>query len=148
MTSSRASIPQVKSSPRDQIEQRGTRVRRSIAAFLTLAAVVVTGCGEALVEDEVVHTFSDGSVDTVASATDSELRSAAVAMEIIYTKNGTYGDGDLLAEMESLGNGRRYPIIELRTIEASNDAFCVEGGKDGYVKHVRSGELTPQDGGC
>lgn len=116
---------------------------------MALAAVaVLAGCGGGSVADEVVHTYDDGSVATVASATDSELRSAAIAMEMIYVQTRTYSDGDVVAEMESMGDGRLYPTIEVRTVEATQDSFCVEGGKDDYVRHVRSGELTPQDGGC
>lgn len=121
---------------------------RITATILAGAAAIAAACGGASVEDEVVHTFSDGSVDTVGSATASELRAAAVAMEMIYTRAGSYGGADLLAEMEAMGDGRRYPEIELRTVEASDDSFCVEGGRDGYVQHVRRGEPAPQDGSC
>lgn len=123
-------------------------MRRITAAALILTATVAAGCDGGSVEDKVIHTYDDGSVATVASATASELRTAAIAMETIYTKTGSYGGGDLLTELESLGNGRLYPSIELRTIEATGESFCVEGGRDDYVQHVRRGELTPQDGGC
>lgn len=123
-------------------------LRITATGIALTVAFVSAGCGSGSVANEVVHTYSDGSVATVASATDSELRSAAIAMETIYTVTGSYGGGDLLDEMESVGDGRLYPSIELRLVEATASSFCVEGGKDGYVKHVRRGELTPQDGGC
>ena len=130
------------------IQNGETLVRRITAAALILTATVTAGCGSESVADEVIHTYDDGSVATVASATDSELRSAAIAMEMIYTRTGSYAGGDLINELESLGDGRLYPSIQLRTVEATDDSFCVEGGKDDYVQHVVRDELTPQDGGC
>jgi hypothetical protein len=123
-------------------------MRRITPALLALAGAVAAGCGGGAAADEVIHTYDDGSTATVASATDSELRSAGIAMETIYTKTGTYNGGDLLVELESLGDGRLYPQIDLRVAEADTDTFCVEGGKDDYVKHVRRGEFAPREGGC
>lgn len=123
-------------------------MRRITAAALVLTVAVTAGCGGGSVADEVIHTYEDGSVATVASATDSELRSAAIAMETIYTKTGSYAGADLLDELESLGDGRLYPSIELRTVEATGESFCVEGGKDDYVHHVVPDEMDPQEGGC
>jgi hypothetical protein len=118
---------------------------RIIVTCLMLATM---GCGGGSVADEIVHTYSDGSVATIASATDSELRNAAIAMETIHTRTGSYGGGPLIAELESVGEGRLYPSIELRTVDADDATFCVEGGKDGYVKHVRRGGPSPQAGRC
>lgn len=117
-------------------------------AVLALAGAVAAGCGGGAAANEVIHTYDDGSTATVASATDSELRSAGITMETIYTKTGRYDGGDLIVELESLGDGRLYPQIDLRVVGADMDTFCVEGGKDDYVKHVRRGEFTPQEGRC
>lgn len=111
-----------------------------------VTSVLATGCGGGPGE-EVIATFGDGSTATVASATDHELRMAAIAMETVYTNQGTYDGPGMFAQMDS-GDGRLYPEIDLDVAVATADDFCVEGGKDGYVQHVSRSELTPQDGGC
>jgi hypothetical protein len=123
-------------------------VYRSRAAILlgAMIAVIAAGCGSGPGE-EVVATFDDGSTATVANATDHELRTAAIAMETVYTVRGAY-DGEAMFDQLDSGDGRLYPEIDLDVVVATGDDYCVEGGAGGYLKHVQRGELTPQDGGC
>lgn len=126
----------------------GANVRSSTTTIVlgAMIAVLVAGCGSDPGE-EVVATFSDGSTATVAAATDHELRMAAIAMETVYTNQNSYDGTAMFAQLDS-GDGRLYPEIDLDVVVATGDDFCVEGGKGGYAKHVRRGELRPQDGGC
>lgn len=107
-----------------------------------IAASALAACGPG--ENDVAVVHEDGSQLSVEAAIDSELRAASMALETFYTTDGKYS-ADVLtdpARYEAVHN------VDLEPVRIDAESYCLEGHGADVVRHVASGNLTPQGGPC